>query len=115
MYLSFSYCLPTVPPNSITQTSAGPSFPSTGMTETDSIQFLMALVMCGTTYIPLKQSRNLVISTLSIEERERKKSYECPTFVSSSPAQSFQDNLLCAPCQGQTDKTRRKRRLQFSF
>lgn len=51
-----SLCLPTVPPNSITHTSAGPSFPSTGMTETDSIQFLMASVTCGTTWNPIKDA-----------------------------------------------------------
>lgn len=39
-----------VPPNSMTQTSAGPSFPSTGTSATRSIQSWMASVMCGTTY-----------------------------------------------------------------
>lgn len=43
--------IPTVPPNSMTQTSAGPSFPSTGIIDTDSIQFFIASVICGTTYI----------------------------------------------------------------
>lgn len=45
--------IPTVPPNSMTHTSAGPSFPSTGIIDTDSIQFLIASVICGTTYNPL--------------------------------------------------------------
>jgi hypothetical protein len=40
---------PIVPPNSITQTSAGPSLPSTGILATRSIHSCMAFVMCGTT------------------------------------------------------------------
>lgn len=54
IYLCITLLSPTVPPNSITHTSAGPSFPSTGMTATDSIQFLMASVMCGTTWNLIK-------------------------------------------------------------
>lgn len=42
--------IPTVPPNSITHTSAGPVPPSTGIEDTDSIQFFMASVMWGTTW-----------------------------------------------------------------
>jgi len=41
--------LPIVPPNSMTQTSAGPSLPSTGILATRSIHSWMASVMCGTT------------------------------------------------------------------
>jgi len=40
---------PIVPPSSITQTSAGPSLPSTGIMATRSIHSCMAFVMCGTT------------------------------------------------------------------
>ena len=60
MYLCFNYCLPTVPLNSINGKR------STGMTETDSIQFLMASVMCGTTYIHsnMAGSQSLVLKAL---------------------------------------------------
>lgn len=40
---------PMVPPNSMTQTSGGPSFPSTGTAAARSIQSWMASVMWGTT------------------------------------------------------------------
>lgn len=42
--------LPIVPPNSMTQTSAGPSSPSTGIFATRSTHSWMASVMWGTTY-----------------------------------------------------------------
>lgn len=42
--------VPIVPPNSMTQTSGEPDFPSTGIVATRSIHSWMASVMWGTTY-----------------------------------------------------------------
>ena len=44
---------PTVPPSSITHTSAGPGLPSTGTWATRSIHSWMASVMWGTTWTVL--------------------------------------------------------------
>ena len=49
--------VPIVPPNSMTQTSAGPSCPSTGTIATRSIHSWMASVMCGTTFCKRKEER----------------------------------------------------------
>lgn len=58
---------PIVPPSSITQTSAGPSLPSTGIIATRSIHSCMAFVMCGTT---LKSKTIWVISTRTRTQAE---------------------------------------------
>ena len=45
-----SLCSPIVPPSSMTQTSGGPSLPSTGFIATRSIQSCISSVICGTTW-----------------------------------------------------------------
>ena len=55
---------PIVPPNSMTQTSAGPSFPSTGTIATRSIHSWMASVMWGTTFYTKKKKQNEHIKML---------------------------------------------------
>lgn len=88
--------IPTVPPNSMTQTSAGPSFPSTGMIDTDSIQFLMASVMWWTTWnSSTLGSSNFLVHNLGILNKTVKR---------TSPELSCQDNHLFFPFQGQTVK-----------
>lgn len=46
----YDVIVPIVPPNSMTQTSAGPGWPSTGIIAARSIHSWIASVMWGTTY-----------------------------------------------------------------
>lgn len=50
-YIRCPKTLPTVPPNSITQTSAGRVCPSTGTEDTDCIHCFISSVTWGTTWI----------------------------------------------------------------
>lgn len=91
----------------MTQTSAGPSFPSTGIRDTDSIQFLIASVMCGTTYRERQQSL-WEIGFFAVMHHIW---YQMKV---NSPEQFFQDNHLSVPSPEQTGNPPKKEKKKLS-